>query len=230
MTSGKIITCILLISISLVSCEDKDDEILRTPKGLSLLFVNRPAEMAYVYENCSDIISGACLYIHVTSALKEMPTYATPQHYSIEGDEMIEQQIRSFLDPEGTKYTGGMISDIVEYRTEVCKSICITLYDKNDTSVIDMTDNARFYYTDVPSETDIYNRLLINSEKKLLGTIEIGSTIKDYLSHSPMIFAEALLSFPDYDNSIFDNGNYAKVEIELGNGTTLTAYTSSYSS
>lgn len=112
----------------------------------------------------------------------------------------------------------------VEYRTKTCKDIRIGLYDKNGLFISDITENARFHYVIGPNsrEEDAMN-LLISSDRKLLGRIKLGTTIKEYLSYHPMIFAEAHFIFDGVEKGGFSNGNYAAIEIELGDGTILKA-------
>lgn len=221
----------LFTTMVVLSCNDSEKSF-KWSGGDGLYFIHRPAENVYAYENDLDadtVIPCADLRIVVTSSLKEVPGYSTPQLYTIEGDKEIEQQIREFLDPDGVLYPSGMASTVIEYRTEVCNSIRITLHDKNNVFISDITDKARFYFSGWRyEEVSYFDRLLISSDKKLIGTIEIGSTISDYLSHHPMVFPQAHFFFPELDKKIFDNGNYVKVEIELGNDTTLVAYTSGY--
>jgi hypothetical protein len=220
-----------IVIIFLISCDNSGDSF-KWSGGDGLYFIHRPSEKVYAYGNAFNadtVISCADLFIVVTSLHKEVPGYSQPQLYSIKGDKEMENQIRDFLDPNGTLYPGGMVTTPIEYRTEVCKSIRITLHDKDSIFLSDITDLARFYFAGWRFEEVSYlARLLFTSDKKLIGTIKIGSTISEYLSYHPMIFAQSHFFFPKLNKNIFDNGNYAKVEIELENDTTLVAYTSKY--
>lgn len=228
MTLGRFFIC-LLATILMMSCSDENDTTVGND-GYHLSYIHRPSESLIAYQNdySPNIIDTAYadLHIYVTSALREQSGYSTLQHYSIDGDKEIELQLGNFLDPENDKYTGD-VPIPVEYRTEACKSIRITMYDKNDTFISDITDQARFFYVNAPNDhSEIGQNIIINSEKKLLGKIKIGTTIKEYLSDMPFVFAEAHFIFDGIDKESFSNGNYAKVEIELGNGIVLSTYSS----
>ena len=228
MTSGRIFIY-LLTAILVMSCSGENDTIVGN-HGYHLTYIHRPSESLIAYQNdySPDIIDTACadLHVYVTSALREQPGYSTPQHYSIDGDKAIEVQLANFLDPNNDKYTGD-VPIPVEYRTETCKSIRITMYDKNGSFISDITDQARFFYANDPSDhSEVGQNIIINSEKKLLGKIKIGTTIKEYLSDNPFVFAEAHYIYDGIDKESFSNGNYAKVEIELSNGIILTSSSS----
>lgn len=212
-----------------MSCSSGDDIIIGND-GYHLTYIHQPSESLIAYHNdySPKIIDTTCadLHIYVTSSLREQPGYSTPQYYSIDGDKAIEIQLANFLDPNNDKYIGD-VPIPVEYRTETCNSIRITMYDKNGSFISDITAKARFFYVNDPSDlSEIGQNIIINSEKNLLGKIKIGTTIKEYLSYDPFVFAEAHFIFDGIDQECFSNGNYAKVEIELGNGVILTSYSS----
>lgn len=223
MTFSKILLFVSAV-IALASC-DKEDGLLPPPedRGYHLLFLHSPAERVLAFENeySTYTVDTACadLRVNVGCLPREVPGYRTPQPYYAESDKEIERKIAEFLDPKGEKFNGTMPISVT-YTTEVCKAIRISLYDKDGVFISDITDGARFYY--VYTQYEIEFDLLINSEKKLLGRIAPGTTIKEYLSHHPMVFADAHFLFPDLDKETFAHGNYAKVEIELDNGTVLT--------
>ena len=92
----------------------------------------------------------------------------------------------------------------------------------------DLTDQAQFYFKHWHHDENIpFYHLLISSDGSV-GLIKFGMTISEYLSYSPMIFFDTYFFFPNLERAVFENGNYVKMEIELDNGTTLTAYTSGY--
>jgi hypothetical protein len=225
--SGRILTY-LLIAVTIASChKDEDMDYPLNSRADGLYFIHRPSQVACAYANDDSHDTITCLNIRVlvTSSLNNSATYDPLQVYVTEGDKSIEEQIRKFLDPNGSK-SGGMGGDIIEYRTEICHSIHITLYDKDQKFLSDITDMARFYYQEMAFKEDEQCRILINSDRKVLGAIKIGSTISEYLSYKPMIFAMANFIFPGIERDTIKNGNYAKIEIELENGTTLVTYTS----
>ena len=219
----------LFTAILVMSCNSENDTIVGN-HGYHLSFIHRPSENLIAYQNdySPNIIEStfADLHVYVTSFLKEQPGYSMPQYYSIDGDKAIELQIENFFDPNNDKYTGD-VPIPVEYRTQACKSIHITMYDKNDSFISDITDRARFFYANDPSDhSEIGQNIIVNSDKKLLGKIKIATTIKEYLSDNPFVFAEAHFIFEGVDKESFSNGNYVKVEIELSNGSILTSCSS----
>ena len=215
-----------LISLILVSCSKTNDRVVGD-YGYYLLFKHRPAERIIVIDDTDIQHSNnlSCLELHalVTSEFCEQFGYNIPQPYYIESDKGIEQQIKDYLDPNGNKYNGSM-PVIVEYRTEGCKQIHISMYDKDDAFLSDLTDMARFHYvTGTASWDEDGMNLLIDTSKKLLGKIAIGSTIQEYLTYNPMIFAEARFIFPELDKTALEDGSYLLIEIELNDGRFLTA-------
>ncbi len=222
----------LLISAGLTSCskdEDKNKQI--GDNGSYLYFRHSPAEEVSVqgnYDRQEDIESYV-LAVHVHSKHKDQSGYSSPQLYYIESDKAIEQQIAAFLDPNGNKYNG-MMPEEVYYVTESCKNITMAHYDKNDNFVSDITDKARFYCPEYFG--GVYNpdnfgplgyNLLFDSNKKLLGRIKDGTTISQYLSYHPLVFANAFFVFPDLLMETISKGNYILVEIELDNDVILSA-------
>lgn len=218
MTSNKYLSLFLFISLLISSCSN--EELIDGDIGHSLWFRHIPAETLSVGQNTyySNDVDTTCadLQLYVKGLGDRNEDY-------IEADSHIVSQIKNFLDPSHTIYNGALPIS-VDYTTEVCKSIRITLYDKDDTFIRDITDNARFYYIWGPyyAEERVAN-LLIDSNKKLLGFIKFGTTIKEYLAYKPMLFADAHFIFDGIDKETFSNGNYVIVEIELENGTVLKA-------
>lgn len=191
--------------------------------GSGLSYLRWPAERLIAYQNeCSNSnIDTTCADLLVYVTWDEMRSSGYPyslESYSLKGDKAMEQQITDFLDPNHDLYNG-VVPIAIMYCTDTCKSIRMTMYDKNGSFISDITDKARFYYVENKREV---GTLLFNSDKKLLGKIKIGTTIKEYLSYKPLVFAVAHFIFDGIDKVSFSNGNYAKVEIELSNGTTLT--------
>lgn len=227
MTSGRLWVFLILV-LSLISCNHEEKTQLGD-YGNCLVFVHRPSEsiIARANDYTPNTVDTACadLHVYVMSSLKELSGYQTPQYYSIKGDENIEQQIKAFLDPSNDIFSGDY-PVIVEYRTELCKNICLKLYSSDNILLSDITDKAQFYYVRDPWDvSEVVQNILVNSEKKLLGRVKLGTTISEYLSYHPMIFAEAHFIFPDLEKETFDKGNYVKIEIELENNTILTGIT-----
>ena len=222
MTSGKIYI-ILIICICILACNNENEREGKPESNVS--FAHRPSEsiiaLANNYSTYTVDTTCADLQVFVTSALKEHPDYNWPVYYYTKGDKEIEQQIEEYLAPELKDYKGEL-SLVLEYRTEVCNSIRLSLYDPNDMLIADITKEAQFYANSPMDWTEKVKNILVNSDKKLLGKIKLGTTIDEYLSYHPMIFAEAHFIFPNIKKEAFANGNHIKIEIELANDTTLT--------
>lgn len=224
MTSDKF-TYLFTISLLLSSCSN-EGEALQGDYGCYLLFLHRSPEQVIIpmYEDESKLASCAELRVYVTCS--EQTESSNIHDNSLAPDWKIERQLSDFLDPNHDIYTGTMPL-FVEYRTEVCQSINISLYAANDSLINDITDQARFYYVREEEESlsESVQNLLIDSTGTLLGYIGIGTTIQDYLSYHPMIFPEARWIFPTMDKDAFSQGNYVKVTIDLENGLQLVADT-----
>lgn len=205
--------------VSLTSC-DKNEEAPLCDKGYCLSYIHVPAETLHVSESLYAAYMAAPafanLHVWVTSALTG---YSTPQYYYLDGEKEIELQISNFLDPEGDKYTGVMPIAVC-YTTDECKSIKIKMMDKDNNFIEDITDEALFYNIYAISDIN-YNiaNIVINADHQLVGRIETGTNIEEYLSLHPMVFTEAHFIFPNLKKDIFSDGTHAIVEIELSNGT-----------
>lgn len=221
MTLGRILLCLCSVMTLMACGSDENGNWPPTgDEGYHLLLLRSPSEMLTVYD--AKGYKDSDLHVLVTSIPRTTPEYSEPQPYYIEGDKAMEKQIRSWLDPDGTKYDGDM-PITVEYRTEVCESVTIWLYDKDGELLSDITDKARYHDAVEPPEVGSY--LLFDSSKRLLGKIGEGTTIEEYLSKCPLVFAEAYFTFPELDADFLSGGNYVRVEIALDNGTLLKATT-----
>ncbi len=230
--SGRALIC-LVIAFAIASCHrDEEENYPLNSRSEGLHFIHRPSQVVCIIANDDnkDTITCPNIRVFVTSSLHNSPKFDPLQVYETEGDKSIEEQIRKYFDSDATRYISGMGGDVIEYRTDICHSIHITLYDKNHKFISDITDDARFYYQETTSQgkEDEYNRLLINSDRKVIGVIKIGSTISEYLSYKPMIFAIANFIFPNLPRNTLENGNYAKIEIELEKSRKLVGYTSDW--
>lgn len=225
MISGKLfkhLSCVLCLLSLTVSCRENEELI---KEGYRLVYICRPAEELISYNNDSCYYDGNLrntdLHLFVTSSLKENPFYRDLKRYTIDGDPSIEDQISNLIDPE-KKYTG-ITPKIIEYRTEPCSAIRISMYDANNNFISDITEQAHFVSTLYYPE-NYNNTMLISSSKQLIGTIKDGMTISEYLENKPMIFAEAFFVFDNLDRDLLLEGYYLKTEIELTNGTVLVSY------
>ncbi len=133
------------------------------------------------------------------------------------GDKELEKNIIHAIDPDNE--CEGKVSITIEYTMKVCKSITISLYDKDSVFIADVTDKARFHY--IYKEKEGYYQMLINSEKNVLGQIRIGMTIKEYLSYHPFMFVKAHFLFDELDKSDTSDGKFFRTRIELEDGTVL---------
>ena len=201
-TLGRFVT-FSIIFMAITSCGNSEDVMVQGNYGPSLYFAHRPPEQIIIKDDHYLPISAdlfcADLHLFVTSEFRKEFAGSSLVPYRIEGDEWIEQQIRDYLDPTGEKYNGSM-PIFIEYTTEGCKRIRITIHDKDEKLLSD-----------------------INTSKKLLGNIPIGMTIQEYLAQKPMVFTEARFIFPGVEKDALENGNYLRVEIELDGGKIITA-------
>lgn len=211
-----------IVTSIVLSCAGNDDGEIGD-KGYFIYFRHRPAEDMLAYSNYypSEVdTTCADLMVFVTSSFKELPTYPTPQRYETEGDAELEGQMKELLDPKHELV--GAMPIIVEYRTDVCKSVRFWLHEQDANAVTEITDDACFYYQGTPYEwIDMYGGVLINSKKEVVGKIPLGMTIREYLAVEPMVFGEAHFLFPHVEKSRLSKGNYVEVEIELDNGDVL---------
>jgi hypothetical protein len=221
--------CFFVILLAVLSslplctgCSDSNDESIGD-NGLRFVYYCRPAEE--VISNMGDYDPNRCesdLHITVTSKLKYDSTYNSLQRYTIAGDASIERELSKWINPKG-EYTGD-VPVIVEYRTEPCTSVRISLYDVDSTFVSDVTDEARFQTNfEWPYN---YNNLLINEAKEVMGVIKDGMTIKEYLDNKPIIFSEAYFRFENLDRNLLSKGGFYITEITLSNGTVLISRSS----
>lgn len=202
---------ILFLSLFASCSETEDCEVF----DLAYLMTNRPSERVHGYAYVSEDIQAD---LHLSLSVTNLPEDWYSKGISLEGttvkgDEYMEQQIWDYIGID-KNINNGVPSKAIEYRTEVCKSIHISLYDNGEEEGDDITDLAVF--------SDKMGFFLFDSEKKLLGRIKDGSTIKDYLSISPLIFPYAELSFPALDYS-YGKETLIKIEIELESGKKLGA-------
>lgn len=203
----------LCIAGCLSSCDTNTEDYTVLP--LAYVIQNRPSEMAHGY---AFIPEDAPTELHLSLSVTNLPEDWYSQGISLEGstikgDEYIEQQIWDYIGIDKNKNIGVPVK-MIEYRTEVCKSIHISLYDNGMNEAIDITDLAVF--------SDKSGFFLFDSDKELLGRIKDGTTVKEYLSTSPLIFPYAEFSFPSLKHSC-GNETLIEIEIELESGKVLKA-------
>ncbi|MBQ8711327.1 MAG: hypothetical protein IJ551_00660 [Prevotella sp.] len=199
-----------LAAVALCSCNSdvETDE-------LHYAYYNRPVDRVHVYKN-------------VVGGMVGVTIIDSDNFYAYEnGDADMEQQLDSYLHSKAKRAKAVMPTrraadyayvEVIDYTAEACESIRFTLYDSHDVMLADLTNEARFYQVG----DDLF---LFNSDKELLGRVEEGSTLVDYLAKRPMMFVRALFTFPGLDTSLLQDGNHVKVEVRLANGTVLTADT-----
>ena len=211
----KTLACLLVFA----GCKDSGNDTIGC-EGLRFGYNCRPSEevLSY-YGDCESELRKSDLHLCVTSELRDDPMYRDPQRYTIEGDAYIESQLSKLTNPNN-EYNGE-VPIIVEYRTEPCSSIRISLYGADDTYISDVTEDARFS-ADFAWPNN-YNNVIINSSRTVIGVIVDGMTIDEYLENKPMVFAEAFLRFENLDRSMLAEGCYFKTEINLSNGKVLTS-------
>lgn len=220
----KLLLCLCVVGIA-ASCNKE-----RTPGedvDYCLCFSKSPADTALLKTNCylaEPEVHLNCLDLLISTTAYESLKDFDPKQYYSDANQGIENNISNYLlETTGMKFDGDMPLK-VEYRTEICTDIKILLFDENDQLISDITDQARFHY--VYSEfamEDVVANLLVTSGKQDVHKIDLGSTISEYLSFEPLVFANAHFIFPELEKDILENGNYLKVEMQLDNGNILTS-------
>lgn len=199
----------MIVMATLIGCGSSDESQPINNNGINYLFRNVSPQKLIVKEYTleGDKCQGIELYVRSLSDEKHL-----------KGDPFIEQQLQTLVD--SWTFQKGALPIVIEYTTEICQSIRLTLFDKNDVMLTDVTDMARIHY---PKGLDAGEKIfLFSSQKKLLGQVSEGCSIAEYLANQPLLFTHAVFIFPDLNRDIFDKGNYVKVEIVLGNENILT--------
>ena len=212
-----------LAAVALCSCgNDKELEI--ADRGYFLYFCNRAVDEIKIEKTQTHEGLYDGLRVGVGTFPADSPL--------LKGNSWMEQQVKEYVapeDPDGKQFSG-MMPIPINYTAEACESIKLLLYDHHDELLSDITPMARFHYVIHEDHPSVFEKLekaifLFNSDKELLGRVEEGSTLVDYLAKRPMMFVRALFTFPGLDTSLLQDGNHVKVEVRLANGTVLTADT-----
>lgn len=202
--------------------------------GCCLLFSHSPSDTVILKTNC--YLAEPEVNMDCPDLLVDVLAYGSlkdsgSKYYYSAADKDIENNLYIFMIKTTGESFNGVIPVTVEYRTEVCAGLRIEMYRKDGLFMSDVTDLARFHYVyDRFSLDESAQNILIasdgKSDHKSVSKIDIGSSVKDYLSFNPFVFAHAHFIFPELKKDIFDNGNYLKVEIRLAGGKILTARSS----
>lgn len=176
-----------------------------------------------------ETVSGSNLYIDAYIRGKERPQDTKFYYfmlYRIPGNKVIEDQLRALatsLAPELEGHYGPMDTNCyggVEYRTEACKAITI----KSSSPMFgmdgecDVTDRFR-----LSSEFMIYP-VFSSEDCKMLGRIEEGMTIDDYLALKPFVNANLLFRLDGIPEDLPLKTTFT-VDIELADGRHITSTT-----
>lgn len=213
---GGLFVCLLAL-VGVSSCEkDEGPTISLDNYGRNFTCVCVNPEKVYSNHNC--YIAEKVDTISADLALQVGGT--TSSETLTLRDSLVEERILQNIDPMsergGTKYTS------IFYTTRVCTSIKISVYDKDSVFVADVTDKARFYYYE--SEDDDYIQMLINSDKYVLGEMQMGMTIDEYLECEPFLFVNAHFIFDGLTKDDMKGGKYFKTEIILDDNTVLVSH------
>lgn len=229
MTLGRISIIFLLTLGVFVSCNKKQPQIIEPVgnHGEHLYFSHSPCDTVTLISNsyfAKSVANLECPDLSIRVVCYESLLDSAPKQYYSKGNEVIETNIRDFIKKETGEDFDGMVPINVEYRTEACSDIHISIYDSNDHFLSDVTDIAQFHYIydKYANPEEWVNNLLISSKDYTVSKISIGTSIKDYLSFNPLIFGEAHFIFPGLDKQKFYEGYYFKIEISLENGKVIT--------
>lgn len=197
-----------LALFALLSCNKKDTMPDLFVSPLSAEFYPRSSD--YIYADCVNkkdrLVNGETwhtisldqcrvdhcktaellIFLEVTSIPPEARKYENyfNEDYISAHDEYMEEQLSRY-------FTGQYFGfRIVEYRTETCLDLRVTcsesLFGRPPGS--DLTEYFEFY-------TQYRPHFMFNKNKRLIGSLEGGLTIKEYLDLSPMVFDTAMLHF-----------------------------------
>lgn len=246
-----ILAAIVLCSILAVSCIHEVCGDIESPaygygfcnrevKAVDLTVIRK--EMGDVNENGNivkkpipvmveegETVSGSNLYIDAYIRGKERPQDTKFYYfmlYRIPGNKIIEDQLRALatsLAPELEGHYGPMDTNCyggVEYRTEACKAITIKSSSPmfGMDSDCDVTDRFR-----LSSEFMIYP--VFSSENyRMLGRIEEGMTIDEYLALRPFVNANLLFHLTDIPDELPLETTFT-IDIELADGRHISSTT-----
>lgn len=246
-----ILAAIVLCSILAVSCIHEVCGDIESPaygygfcnrevKAVDLTVIRK--EMGDVNENGNIVrkpipvmveegesVSGSNLYIDAYIRGKERPQDTKFYYfmlYRIPGNKVIEDQLRTLatsLAPELEGNYAPMDTDCyggVEYRTEACKAITINSSSPmfGMDSDCDVTDRFR-----LSSEFMIYP--VFSSENyRMLGRIEEGMTIDEYLALKPFVNANLLFQLSEIPENLPLSTSFT-VDIELADGRHISSTT-----
>ena len=247
-----ILAAIVLCSILAVSCHSQKGclglESLvcdygfcnREVKAVDLTVIKK--EMGDVNENGNIVrkpipvmveegesVSGSNLYIDAYIRGKERPQDTKFYYfmlYRIPGNKIIEDQLRALatsLAPELEGHYGPMDTNCyggVEYRTEACKAITIKSSSPmfGMDSDCDVTDRFR-----LSSEFMIYP-VFSSENHRMLGSVEEGMTIDEYLALKPFVNANLLFQLSEIPENLPLSTSFT-VDIELADGKHITSTT-----
>lgn len=235
MISGKkiILLCCLALG-AIISCNDKtdpkeDDIAPGENMGRALLFSHSPSDTILLNVNCyyaKPEINMDCLDLEVIPVAFEWLEDSAPKQYYSPADKEIESMLSAFIRKTTGDEFEGDYPLWTEYRTEACTDIKIEMYNNDDLLISDITDKARFHYiySCYAGEEDSANILITEDRKRIL-KIPIGTTIQEYLSFNPLLFAHAHFVFPEIDKNVLETGCHFKVYIQLKDGRLLEAST-----
>ncbi len=140
------------------------------------------------------------------------------KNYLASRDNQMEAQMARYLSMQLGEYYGVGIPMTVEYRKESCVSISIKA-DKTLFGEVPGTDlSEKFEFYTIPG---YYNDFLFSADKKLIGRIEEGMSIKDYLRYEPIVFPQAVFRLVEDPVELPAEVRF-DVEVELRGGKTFS--------
>ena len=140
------------------------------------------------------------------------------KNYLASRDNQMEAQMARYLSMQLGEYYGVGIPMTVEYRKESCVSISIKA-DKTLFGEVPGTDlSEKFEFYTIPG---YYNDFLFSADKKLIGRIEEGMSIKDYLRYEPIVFPQAVFRLAEDPVELPAEVRF-DVEVELSGGKTFS--------
>lgn len=213
---------ILVLSVLFSSCGEKPEPI---GMGITCKFVPTecdlleamPYYLADVNEN-NNIESFVPCKLEETSVRAKLfclKLYISSDN-EFEHDSYVENQIIQYYIKSVGKHYGGSVMDVIEYHREICKSLTITtdvdLFGRKAGE--DISDKFVFRYNGE------YN-FLFSGDRKLIGQIETGMTVNEYLSYNPLMFSKAYMVLSEIPVELPADVTFF-IETQLQNGKELS--------
>ncbi|MCG8580105.1 MAG: hypothetical protein MI866_09320 [Bacteroidales bacterium] len=157
----------------------------------------------------------------ITSEMTTKPDF-NPDDYLAQPDLIMEQQLKQYLEQSNSNasssHTNNMYTNLVdvEYRLTELKNIKVTsttkLFDREAGDILN--DKLEIY------SAPAYHHFLFTHDKQLIGSIQQGWSLKEYLSYRPIASASLYLRFISTPVETPLETSFI-IEMEMANGEIL---------